>query len=109
MTRSYADRAARERAERQDTLDAARTRTASPAPAEPHHDAATLLDFEEKHGRPHTGLKDTAIRAVLRLSPARYYVLLNRVIDTEEARTHNPILVNTLQIRRAIADRARRH
>ncbi|MEV7694830.1 DUF3263 domain-containing protein [Microbacterium sp. NPDC089189] len=68
---------------------------------------ATLLAFEARWGA-HSGAKEEAIRAELQLAPPRYYQLLGRVIDTEAALAHDPMLVGRL---RRIRDdrRAARH
>ncbi len=55
-----------------------------------------ILDFEAQWSR-HVGAKEEAIRADLGLSPARYYQLLGRVIDTTEAQQHDPMLVKRLR------------
>ena len=55
-----------------------------------------LLDFEVEWRR-HAGAKEEAIRAELGMSPARYYQLLGRLIDTAEAQEHDPMLVKRLR------------
>ncbi|GAA2983678.1 hypothetical protein JOD63_000649 [Microbacterium terrae] len=55
-----------------------------------------ILDFEAEWRR-HAGAKEEAIRADLALSPARYYQLLGRLIDTTEAQEHDPMLVKRLR------------
>jgi hypothetical protein len=55
-----------------------------------------ILDFEAEWRR-HAGAKEEAIRADLGLSPARYYQLLGRLIDTAEAQQHDPMLVKRLR------------
>lgn len=45
----------------------------------------------------HGGPKEETIRAELGMSPARYYQLLGRLIDTEEALEHDPLLVRRLR------------
>jgi hypothetical protein len=57
---------------------------------------ADLLAFEDRWGK-HTGNKEEAIRRELDLTPARYYQLLGRVIDTRQALEAHPQLVNRLQ------------
>jgi hypothetical protein len=64
----------------------------------------TLLAFESRWAA-HTGAKEEAIRGELDLAPARYYQLLNRLIDTEAALAHEPMLVGRL---RRIRDETRR-
>lgn len=55
-----------------------------------------ILDFEANWRR-HAGAKEEAIRADLGLSPARYYQLLGRLIDTTEAQEHDPLLAGRLR------------
>lgn len=55
-----------------------------------------ILDFEA-HWQRHAGAKEEAIRADLGISPARYYQLLGRLIDTTEAQQHDPMLVKRLR------------
>ncbi|MGO2746399.1 DUF3263 domain-containing protein [Microbacterium sp.] len=45
----------------------------------------------------HGGAKEEAIRRTLGMSPARYYQLLDRLIDTEQALEHDPLLVRRLR------------
>ncbi|MGN6219001.1 MAG: DUF3263 domain-containing protein [Microbacterium sp.] len=60
-----------------------------------------LLDFEARwwaaQWRRHAGAKEEAVRAELGLSPARYYQLLGRLIDTTDAQEHDPMLVKRLR------------
>ena len=51
----------------------------------------------EAEWRRHAGAKEEAIRSELGLSPARYYQLLGRLIDTAEAQAHDPMLVKRLR------------
>jgi len=62
-----------------------------------------ILAFEAEWRR-HAGAKEEAIRSELGLSPARYYQLLGRLIDTAEAQEHDPMLVKRL---RRLRDTAR--
>ncbi|WOQ69072.1 DUF3263 domain-containing protein [Microbacterium limosum] len=55
-----------------------------------------ILDFEADWRR-HAGAKEEAIRSQLGLTPARYYQLLGRLIDTAEALAHDPLLVGRLR------------
>jgi hypothetical protein len=55
-----------------------------------------ILDFEREWGR-HAGAKEEAIREIFGLSAARYYQVLNLVIDMPEAVRHDPMLVGRLQ------------
>ncbi|WP_353113947.1 DUF3263 domain-containing protein [Microbacterium sp.] len=45
----------------------------------------------------HGGAKEERIRSELGMSPARYYQLLGRLIDTEQALEHDPLLVRRLR------------
>ena len=45
----------------------------------------------------HSGAKEEAIRTRLGMSPARYYQLLGRLIDSEQALEHDPMLVRRLR------------
>lgn len=59
-----------------------------------------ILDFEGTWAK-HVGAKEEAIRQQLGLSPARYYQLLNRVIDDAAALEYDTMLVKRLQRLRA--------
>ena len=63
-----------------------------------------ILQFEAEWRR-HAGAKEEAIRSELSMTPARYYQLLGRLIDTTEAQQHDPMLVKRL--RRIRDDRQR--
>ncbi|MDZ8171945.1 DUF3263 domain-containing protein [Microbacterium xanthum] len=65
-----------------------------------------LLDFEGEWRR-HVGAKEEAIRADLGLAPARYYQLLDRLIDGVDAQEYDPMLVKRLRRRRDEVERAR--
>lgn len=54
-----------------------------------------ILAFERQWWK-HAGAKEDAIRAEFGLSPARYYQLLNAVIDLPAAVRHDPMLVRRL-------------
>lgn len=54
-----------------------------------------ILDFERQWWR-HAGAKEEAIRSQFSLPAARYYQLLNAVIDRPEALRHDPMLVRRL-------------
>ncbi len=54
-----------------------------------------ILDFE-REWRHHAGVKEAAIRSQFSLSAARYYQLLNAVIDLPGALRHDPMLVKRL-------------
>lgn len=55
-----------------------------------------ILEFERQWWR-HAGAKEEAIRSEFGLSSARYYQLLNAVIDSPAAVRHDPMLVKRLQ------------
>ncbi|GAA1994821.1 DUF3263 domain-containing protein [Microbacterium pumilum] len=55
-----------------------------------------ILAFEGEWRR-HAGAKEEAIRSDLGMSPARYYQLLGRLIDTAEAQEHDAMLVKRLR------------
>ena len=67
--------------------------------SEPESELSTrderILAFERQWWR-HAGAKEDAIRAEFGLSPARYYQLLNAVIDLPAAVRHDPMLVRRL-------------
>lgn len=69
-----------------------------------------LLDFEDQWPR-WSGRKDEAIRARFDVTPARYFQILNRAIDTREALELRPMLVRRLRRRRdaGAAEQMRRH
>lgn len=58
-----------------------------------------LLEFE-RDWRLHEGRKEVAIREQFGVSPARYYQLLNRVLDHPEAAAADPLTVRRLRKRR---------
>lgn len=63
-----------------------------------------LLDFEARWPG-HTSAKEEAVRADLDLAPARYYQLLGRLIEREDALAYDPLL--TGRLRRGRDDRRR--
>ena len=65
-----------------------------------------ILDFERTWWM-QTGPKERAIRDQFGWSAARYYQLLNRLIDTPEAMGHDPMLVKRLRRLRAARRRQR--
>lgn len=65
-----------------------------------------ILDFERQWWR-HAGAKEEAIREVFDLSAARYYQLLNSVIDLPDAVRHDPMLIKRLQRARDVRVRTR--
>jgi hypothetical protein len=64
-----------------------------------------LLAFEAEWRR-HAGAKEEAIRAEFSMPPARYYQLLGRVIDSDAALRHDPLLVRRLRRLRDDRERA---
>lgn len=65
-----------------------------------------ILAFERQWWR-HVGAKEEAIRSQFGLSAARYYQLLNAVIDAPAAVRHDPMLVGRLQRARDARTKAR--
>lgn len=59
-----------------------------------------ILAFEEEHSRA-DGAKEEAIRSRFSLSAARYYQLLNILIDDPAALAARPMLVHRLREQRA--------
>jgi hypothetical protein len=66
----------------------------------------TILDFERSWWK-HPGSKERAIRVRFDLSTARYYQLLNRLIDTPDAIEYDPMLVRRLRRLRTARRRQR--
>ena len=65
-----------------------------------------ILEFEREWWR-HPGRKERAIRERFGLSAARYYQLLNRLIEAPEAARHDPMLIKRLRRMRAERRRQR--
>jgi hypothetical protein len=65
-----------------------------------------ILDFERQWWH-HAGAKEAAIRSEFSLSAARYYQLLNAVIDLPGALRHDPMLVKRLLRARDVRTQAR--
>ena len=65
-----------------------------------------LLTFEARWTR-HSAAKEESIREVFGLTAARYYQLLNAVIDSPAAVRHDPMLVGRLQRSRDARAQAR--
>lgn len=85
--------------------------SARPEPAEEPVGSLTereraMLAFEREWWR-HAGAKEEAIRSQFGLSAARYYQLLNILIDSPDAVRHDPMLVRRLQRARDARTRAR--
>ncbi|MBW3562392.1 MAG: DUF3263 domain-containing protein [Actinobacteria bacterium] len=65
-----------------------------------------ILDFEREWWK-YAGAKEQAIRDRFDLSPTRYYQLLNRLIDEDDALSYDPMLVKRLRRLRAARQRQR--
>jgi hypothetical protein len=65
-----------------------------------------ILDFERGWWQ-RPGAKDRAIRARFGHSPARYYQLLNHLIDSPDAMAYDPMLVKRLRRLRVARRRQR--
>jgi hypothetical protein len=79
--------------------------TTSPADGLPEF-AERVLAFEHERAR-HDRTKEAEIRVAFDMSPARYYQVLNRLIDTPAALASDPQLVNRLQRLRSARTSAR--
>ena len=55
-----------------------------------------ILDFEREWWQ-HPGAKEAAIRQTFGLSPARYYQVLGKLMDSEAALAYDPMLIKRLQ------------
>ena len=55
-----------------------------------------ILDFERSWWR-YAGAKESAIKELFDLTPARYYQMLNNLIDRDDALATAPILVKRLR------------
>ena len=55
-----------------------------------------ILDFEREWWQ-HPGAKEDAIRQTFGLSPARYYQVLGKLMDSEAALVYDPMLIKRLQ------------
>lgn len=69
--------------------------------AEPGRDGlgdrdVAVLDLARRHWH-RQGARERAIREQLGMSPARYYQLLNALLDTPAALAHDPVTVNRLR------------
>jgi hypothetical protein len=67
---------------------------------------ARILAFERQWWR-HAGAKEEAIRADFGLSAARYYQVLNALLDSPAAIVHDPMLVKRLRRMRDARTEAR--
>lgn len=60
-----------------------------------------VIDFERGWFLQQTELtKQEAIRSTLRLSPTRYYALLESLVDSKQALAYDPLLIRRLRRRR---------
>lgn len=66
----------------------------------------SILDFERNWKR-HAEAKEDAIQSEFGLTFARYYQVLNRIIDSPAALAHDPMLVKRLQRMRETRSSAR--
>lgn len=55
-----------------------------------------VLDFEHNWWQ-HQGAKDEAITVTFGMTPTRYYMQLNALLDRPEALQHDPPLLNRLR------------
>jgi len=68
-----------------------------PTPSKTLPERATqILDFEREWTR-HVGAKEEAISSQFHVSSARYYQMLNAVIDSPAAAAYDPMLVSRLR------------
>ncbi|MBW3619953.1 MAG: DUF3263 domain-containing protein [Actinobacteria bacterium] len=65
-----------------------------------------ILDFEREWWK-YAGAKEQAVKERFDVSPTRYYQLLNRLIDDEQALAYDPMLVKRLRRMRAARQRQR--
>lgn len=66
----------------------------------------SILDFEREWKR-HAEAKEDAVRSEFGLTYARYYQVLNRIIDSPAALTYDPMLITRLQRMRETTTRTR--
>ncbi|WP_372493526.1 DUF3263 domain-containing protein [Prauserella alba] len=65
-----------------------------------------VLAFERQWWK-YAGAKEQGIRELFAMSPTRYYQILNRLIDKQEAMRADPMLVKRLRKARASRQRVR--
>ena len=80
-------------------------------PSQPERDQlserdAAILDFERQWWK-YAGAKEQAIREKFDMSSARYYQVLNALIDRPEALAADPLLVRRLRRLRTTRQRSR--
>jgi len=66
----------------------------------------SILAFERQWWK-YAGAKEQAIRELFDLSPARYYQVLNSLLDEPAALAHDPMLVKRLRRMRSERQRTR--
>jgi hypothetical protein len=87
--------------------------TGAAVPAMVQAGASTLTEREqeilafERQWWKYAGAKEQAIRELFDMSAARYYQVLNALLDRPEAVAHDPMLVKRLRRLRASRRRAR--
>ncbi|OLT48001.1 hypothetical protein BJF85_14060 [Saccharomonospora sp. CUA-673] len=98
------------------TPEAAGTRggSSAPTPTElPGDDVSGLSERErevlafERQWWKYAGAKEQAVRELFAMSPTRYYQILNRLIDKQDAMRADPMLVKRLRKARASRQRVR--
>ncbi|WP_333618764.1 DUF3263 domain-containing protein [Dietzia sp.] len=89
----------------EDTVGAADTADAQDASGLSERELA-MLDFERQWWR-FAGSKDEAIRAKFDVNATRYFQQLNKLLDTQEALEHDPLLVKRLRRLRDSRQKAR--
>jgi hypothetical protein len=67
---------------------------------------AEALTFETT-APTHQGQKEALIRATFAIAPARYYLILHRYLDTQEALEQDPVTTNRLRRLRDVRTAAR--
>lgn len=65
-----------------------------------------ILSFERQWWK-YAGAKEDAIRSLFSMSGTQYYQVLNALIDTEAALSHDPMLVKRLRRMRSARQRGR--
>jgi hypothetical protein len=65
-----------------------------------------ILDFERQWWK-YAGAKESAVRDLFDMSAARYYQVLNALIDSEAALAYDPMLVKRLRRMRTARQRER--
>jgi hypothetical protein len=82
------------------------TRPSQPEPSQLSERDTAILDFERQWWK-YAGAKEQAIREKFEMSSARYYQVLNTLIDRPEALAEDPLLVRRLRRLRASRQRQR--